>query len=136
MTSHNLNTESLAQYQDINEVLLLMISGIQDIVSKKLIGIYLFGSLTYGDFNPNSSDIDLLTVINRRLNHDELDQIKQLHKQIEEQCQKWSHRLESSYTPIDLFKNTLPPKKPRPYYGGGIFYEEAPYGNEWIIGEI
>ena len=42
-------------------------------------------------------------------------------------------RLECSYTPIDMLKNILPPKEPRPYYGGGIFYDEAPYGNEWII---
>jgi predicted nucleotidyltransferase len=110
-----------------------MTSGIQNIIGKKLIGLYLFGSLTYGDFNPESSDIDLLTVINKPLNHYELDQIKQLHNRIEEKCQKWSHRLECSYTPIDLFKNTLPPKELRPYYGGGIFYDEAPYGNEWII---
>jgi hypothetical protein len=32
-----------------------------------------------------------------------------------------------------MFKNILPPKKPRPYYGSGIFYDEALYGNEWII---
>ena len=47
--------------------------------------------------------------------------------------EKWGSRLECSYTPIDLFKNISPPKEPRPYYGNGFFYEEAPYGNEWII---
>ena len=32
-----------------------------------------------------------------------------------------------------MLNNILPPKEPRPYYGGGVFYREAPYGNEWII---
>jgi hypothetical protein len=32
-----------------------------------------------------------------------------------------------------MLSNVLPPKKPRPYLGEGIFYPEATYGNEWII---
>ena len=68
-------------------MLLFIANGIENILTKKLIGLYLFGSLTYGDFNPDSSDIDLVAIINQPLNHDELDHIKQLHKQIEEHFQ-------------------------------------------------
>jgi hypothetical protein len=34
-----------------------------------------------------------------------------------------------------MLPSLLPPEKPRPWYWGsdGILYEEAPYGNEWII---
>lgn len=32
-----------------------------------------------------------------------------------------------------MLQNIFPPKTPRPYIGEGIFYPEAPYGNEWII---
>ena len=32
-----------------------------------------------------------------------------------------------------MLKNILPPKESRPYYNNEIFYDEAPYGNEWII---
>lgn len=32
-----------------------------------------------------------------------------------------------------MLTNILPPKNPRPYYGCEIFYDEATYGNEWII---
>ncbi len=131
--AYPLNEKEFTSYPDINNVLLFISSGIKNILGKKLIGLYLFGSLTYGDFNPDSSDIDLATIINEPLNHDELVLIKQLHQQIEAHYQKWSQRLECSYTPIDMLKNILPPRKPRPYYGGGIFYDEALYGNEWII---
>lgn len=120
--------------QDINEVLAYISCGTQDILDKNtLIGLYLFGSLTYGDFNVDTSDIDLVAIISKPLNNHELELIKQLHKQVDEKYPKWNHRLECSYTPIDMLKNTLPPKAPRPYYGGGVFYEEAPYGNEWLI---
>jgi predicted nucleotidyltransferase len=49
----------MTPYQDINKILSSMANSIQDILGKNLVGLYLFGSLSYGDFNPNSSDIDL-----------------------------------------------------------------------------
>lgn len=93
----------------------------------------MFGSLTYGDFNPENSDIDLVAILDKPINPLQLDRINQMHIEAKKLYAKWGTRLECSYTPIDLFKNTLPPKEPRPYYGNGFFYEEAPYGNEWII---
>lgn len=130
---NNLNVTAITPYQDVNRILLTISNGIKDILGKNLIGLYLFGSLTYGDFNPESSDIDLVVIVKKHLNHHELDLIKQLHKRVGEHNQKWNDRLECSYTPIDMLKSILPPKDPRPYYGGGIFYDEAPYGNEWLI---
>ena len=123
----------MTPYNDINEILSFMANSIQGILGNNLIGLYLCGSLSYGDFNPNSSDIDLITVLAQPLNNSETKLIKQLHLQIEDLSKKWKDRLECSYTPINMFKNILPPKEPRPYYGGAIFYDEAPYGNEWII---
>lgn len=120
-------------YQDVDDVLIHLASGIKTILANNLFGLYLFGSLTYGDFNPDSSDIDLIAAVNKPLNHDELELIKHLHTQVGERYHKWSDRIECSYTPVELFKNILPPKEPRPWFGGGILYEEAPYGNEWII---
>ncbi len=125
--------QPITPYQDINELLLLTKSALQDILDKNLVNLYLFGSLSYGDFNPNSSDIDLVVITNDPLNQHELNLVKQLHRQLQEHDPKWGDRMECSYTPIQMLQNILPPQKPRPYYGCGIFYDEAPYGNEWII---
>ncbi len=130
---NNLNTAGITSYQEVDNILLNISNEIKVILGENLVGLYLFGSLTYGDFNPDSSDIDLVAITKKQLNHDELELIKQLHIKIGEHYQKWNERLECSYTPIDMLKSVLPPKEPRPYYGGGIFYDEAPYGNEWII---
>ena len=35
-----------------------ILQGCAEILGEDLIGLYLFGSLTYGDFNPASSDIE------------------------------------------------------------------------------
>ena len=130
---NNINVENTTPYQEINEVLLTISNGINHILGNNLIGLYLFGSLTYGDFNLDNSDIDLVAIVNKPLNYHEVELIKQLHKQVENHYPTWKDKLECSYTPVDMLKNTLPPDEPRPYYNGEIFYDEAPYGNEWII---
>lgn len=124
---------SITPYQDINQILLLMSENLSKIFSSNLIGFYLFGSLTYDNFNPDTSDIDLLVMIRHPMNANEMEQVKKLHKKVEERYPIWEKRLECSYVPINMLKNRLPSKEPRPYYNEGIFYDEAPYGNEWII---
>jgi predicted nucleotidyltransferase len=131
-----MNTSDLSKitpYQDVNEVLHALSQGIVDVFAGNLVGIYLFGSLSYGDFHPESSDIDLVAILNKPASQNEMELIKQLHIQVGMKNDKWANRLECSYTPQEMLQNILPPKHPRPYFGEGIFYPEAHYGNEWII---
>lgn len=127
MFNHNLTS-----YDEINKLLAVLSSGISTIFAEKLIGIYLFGSLSYGDFNPDSSDIDLVTILRHSASAHEIQKLKELHTQVEQQFPEWAKRIESSYTPQDMLSSTLPPGS-RPYYGEGILYLDAEYGNEWII---
>jgi predicted nucleotidyltransferase len=97
-----------------------------------IIGIYLFGSLAYGGFDKRRSDIDIVIITETLIAGSELDIIKNIHNEMENINQVWSKRFEASYTPIEMLKEKNPPKTPRPYYGE-IFYNEATYGNEWLI---
>lgn len=106
-----INKKNITIYHDINKILIYLSTKIRTILGDNLIGIYLFGSLSYGDFYPGSSDIDLVVIINRSLNHNENDLIKQLHNQVGEHFKKWRDRLECSYLPVNMLKNILPPKE-------------------------
>ena len=97
-----------------------------------IIGIYIFGSLAYGGFDEKSSDIDLQVITKASLNEEEMENIKNIHKEIIEINKIWGNRLEVSYTPLFMFKEKDIPVIPRPYYNGN-FYEKAGYGNEWLI---
>ncbi len=125
--------KQITQYKKANDVLHALSEGIVKILDNKIIGIYLFGSLTYDDFNPKRSDIDLLVVIKENLSTEDLNQIKSFHFAIEEKHSEWKERIECSYTPISMFKHKEPVDLHRPYFGGGIFYPNATYGNEWLI---
>lgn len=116
----------LTPHPEINEVLLTVSHGLQNILAQNLVGLYLFGSLSYGAFNPDSSDIDLVAILKKPLNQQELQQARQLHEAIQRKYPKWKDRIECSYTPLEMLKNTLPPNDPRPYFGGGIFMLKLP----------
>ena len=95
-------------------------------------GVYLFGSLTYGDFNLQRSDIDLVAVLNEPASTTEINKYQSILELLKERFPKWSKRVEVSYTPLEMFSSTDPPGK-RPYFGDGRFWPDAQYGNEWII---
>lgn len=120
-------------YEDINKVIDFLSKGLLSIFGKNLIGFYLTGSLTYKDFNPDRSDIDLLAVLKKPVFEEQLELIKKLHEQIGLSNKKWAKRIECSYIPIDMLQETLPPKLPRPYFGQGILQSKTLYGNEWLI---
>ena len=120
-------------YKDVNEILHRLSQGLVKIFGKKLIGFYFTGSLSYGNFRMESSDIDLVAVLETLPSGKKLESVKKLHLQIEEKYKKWAKRIECSYISSDMLKNILPPSVPRPYIGEGVFYPKAPYGNEWLI---
>lgn len=128
-----MDIKNITPYKSVNDVLNDFVCQANALLSNNIIGIYLFGSLSYNDFNSRRSDIDLAIVIKIPLSQEEGEKIKNLHLELEKKYPLWKERIEGSYTPLDLFENILPPKQSRPYFGGGVFYFEAPYGNEWLI---
>jgi len=125
--------KKLTPYQDINNLLADWTEGVKNMLGENVVGLYLSGSLTYGDFVPERSDIDLHAVVRRPLKDNELESVERLHKDLNENYLAWKGRLECSYVPLELLQETSPPKTPRPWWGFNRLYAEAPAGNEWII---
>jgi Domain of unknown function (DUF4111) len=120
-------------YPAINTVLTEWAVGLKRLLGKKIVGLYLSGSLAYGDFVPERSDIDLQAVVRSPLTENELRSVEQLHREIERRCPQWADRIECSYVSLELMRELTPPAKSRPWWGFGTLYAEAPAGNEWII---
>lgn len=125
---------NLAPHEDVNNVLAVLADELLKILGSQLTGLYLTGSLTYGDFDPGSSDIDFLAILNRELSDRQRLRIQQMHAAIADEHPKWSKRIEGSYITEDMLSSTEPPKKPRPYINGGRLWGPDPaYGYEWLI---
>ncbi len=119
-------------YPDVNEVIAGLVHRILGTLGENVAGVYLFGSLTYGDYNPGRSDIDLLVLVKQPLMPGEVEQVRRLHNDVEAAHPAWAGRVEMSYTPAGWLGSAAPPREPRPYYGEGVLYD-AVYGNEWVI---
>ena len=122
----------LTPYPEINIVLKDISKRIYDLLEDNLVGVYLFGSLTYGDFDLGRSDIDLFTLVKDPLSQQQIDKCLQLNLEIEKVYPIWHERIENSFTPVSMLGNVQPPTEPRPYYNCGEIWQ-AQYGNEWII---
>ena len=129
------NPGSPTPHKDVNDLLVDWVDGVRRILSGNVVGLYLFGSLTYGDFVRGRSDIDLQAVVRQPLDNDELSSIEKFHFELERRHAAWAGRVECSYLPAALLPETLPPMSPRPWWGFSTLYRAAPYGNEWIINQ-
>jgi predicted nucleotidyltransferase len=122
----------LTPHTDINELLELLLARIQGILGKKLIGLYIFGSLVTGDFDYESSDIDLVAAISADLDEKEFESIKMMHVDIALTHKKWDDRIEAGYLSVaNLKKATLSCKIALISPGEPFHVKETE--NDWII---
>ena len=111
----------------------LLGEGLKSLLGAQLLGLYLTGSLTYGDFDRNSSDIDFVVILEKLLSKDQIQKIQDLHTKIGSSYPKWSNRIECSYLTRKMLLDTTTPLEPRPYVNEGNFWESAYYGDEWLL---
>jgi predicted nucleotidyltransferase len=121
-------------YPDINEILNLLLSRVQEILGDQFLGMYLFGSLANGDFDQHS-DIDVLIVTNAEITEDAFSGLAETHKQINKLDSLWAIQVEASYIPRNALRrfdpaNTLHPHMDR---GRNETLHRMSHANDWII---
>ena len=100
MSAPNANlTLSPTPYPDVNAVLAELLASVEAILGERLLGMYLYGSLALGDFNPDGSDVDFLAVSDSDLPPDTLAALVALHARIFAVDSLWAKELEGSYVP-------------------------------------
>ncbi len=102
--------QRLTPYQDVNDVIVFFSEHLKNGLGDNLVGFYLTGSLSYGNFVLGRSDLDFQAVVNTPLSPRELESVRQLHADMEERYQQWAKRIECSYLPVALLHEILPPK--------------------------
>ncbi|MCL4246795.1 MAG: DUF4111 domain-containing protein [Anaerolineae bacterium] len=122
-------------YPDANAVLDLLLSGARAIFGERLIGMYLYGSLATGDFDPATSDVDFVVVTDAPLDDRVFAQIDALHRRIAGSGMKLAHKLEGAYTSPRTLRRYDPSDPPSIYYNED--HEDklsiGALGGDWII---
>lgn len=119
-------------YPQVNEVLDLLLSRAKETLGEQFVGMYLYGSLSSGDFNPGTSDIDFLVVTDHALSQEKISGLEAMHRRIWETGRKWAKKLEGAYVPRELIRRHDPDGAACPTVNEGQFYV-ARLGSDWII---
>jgi predicted nucleotidyltransferase len=102
------------------------------VLGNQLVGMYLYGSLSSGDFDPETSDIDFLVVTTSTLSNKTIGELEVMHERIWESGLKWAAKLEGSYIPRRDIRKHNPRSEPCPTVNEGRFYLDK-RGSDWII---
>src|SRR5687768_8633295 len=89
-------------YTDVNEILGLLLVNVKEILQDQFVGMYLYGSLSSGDFNPETSDIDFLVVTTDTLSEETITALKAIHNRSWATSLNRTGQLEGAYVPKGL----------------------------------
>ena len=132
MMRYTLQQTQPTPYPQVNEVLNLLLTSVKEILDEQFVGMYLYGSLSSGDFNPETSDIDFLVITEGILSEERIAELETMHNRTWATSLKRAGKLEGAYVPRGLIRRHDPNGAPCPTVNEGQFYV-APLGSDWII---
>src|SRR5437870_11943178 len=95
-------------HADVNEALRELLAQAQTLLGSHFVGMYLSGSLALGDFDPNTSDIDLVIVTDAPLSDDRFAALQEMHARFAAGGSSWAARLEAVYIPEPALRRGAP----------------------------
>jgi predicted nucleotidyltransferase len=117
----------------INAILNRLLKNIQGLLGKSFTGLYLHGSLAYGDFNPLTSDVDFLVVTDGNLPIETFSALKEMHAGLFASAGAWSQKLEGAYIPKNELRHHDPAHGPIPWLGVDGHFALETLGSDWIL---
>ena len=122
----------LTPYPDVNAVLHLLLSSAQNILGNSFLGMYVYGSLASGDFDPDRSDIDFVIVTVEDLSDEMISALEAMHGHIAASGLTWATKLEGSYMPQHTLRRYDPTYVRYPSVNEGRFWVGG-HGSDWVI---
>ena len=119
-------------YAEVNEILNLLLSNVSEILAGQFVGMYLYGSLSSGDFDPQGSDIDFLVVTSELLSSEKIAELGSMHDRFWASGLEWASRLEGTYIPTDALRRYEPSAAAYPTINEARFYVDG-HGTDWVI---
>ncbi len=120
-------------YADINTLLEILLSGMQSILGPKLVSVYLYGSLVTGDFDRDSSDIDLVTATSSNLDARDFDALLAMHTNFAAQHPEWDGRIEVAYISTNALKTYKTQASQIAVISPGEPFHTKEAGIDWLI---
>jgi hypothetical protein len=120
-------------YTDIDALLHYLLTEVRCILVAEFVGMYLYGSLSGGDFDPASSDVDFLVVTAGALPEAMVAALGEMHARIAASGMPWADRLEGSYIPRAAIRRYDPTNNRHPTIGNDWEYGIGEHNETWVI---
>lgn len=120
-------------YEDINRLLDDLLGRVKEALGEKLVGLYLYGSLVWGDFDYDISDIDLLAVTALPLDEAEFSRLERLHNDFVAEYSRWTDRLEIAYLSLKGLQAFRTERSPIAVISPGEPFNLKEAGYDWLI---
>ncbi len=118
---------------EVDELLDALTDGVREILGDQLVGMYLFGSATSGDFD-RESDVDVVVVTGGRIPDDVFASLQAMHRRIAAIDSRYATQLEVSYIPGGAIRRYVPPDvlHPRLDRGTNETLHLMSHGADWV----
>ncbi|MCP4601601.1 MAG: GNAT family N-acetyltransferase [Proteobacteria bacterium] len=123
----------LILYPDIDKLLIDLLGQICQILDEKLVGLYLYGSLVTGDFDPGISDFDLLAATATDIDNQEFDRLQELHLDFVNDHPEWANRVEIAYLSVAGLKTFKTKVSQMAVISPGEPFHFKEAGKEWLL---
>ncbi len=120
-------------YPSVDLLLARLLAEQHGVLGDELVGLYLYGSLALGDFEPGSSDIDFLVATRGSLPDDTRTALATMHERIAASGLAYADQLEGSYIPLRALRRYDPADNLHPTIGADWPFGLGPHKTNWII---
>jgi len=105
-------------FDDLNQLLVELVSGAKEVLADSFCGAYLQGSFAVGDADAHS-DVDFIIVTDDELTPKQKAELRTLHQKLYARPTPWAQHLEGSYIPRDVLRRPDPVRRPLLYLDNG-----------------
>jgi hypothetical protein len=117
---------------DVQALLVPILTQMQSILGDKLVGLYAYGSLVTGDFDPEISDLDLFAALRIDLNAEDFTKLETMHNQWAAAHPEWAGRLEIGYLSLHGLQTFRTEDSPMGNISPGEPFHMIEAGHLWL----
>src|SRR5215212_9419021 len=117
-------------YLRVNALIETVRRELEIVLREKLVGLFVFGSFATWNFEPSTSDVDLIAALASDLSPNDFARVSSVHEDALRRFPTWKNRLEVAYIPIGKMRRIRAEDQIALMSPGEPFhFKEA--GNDW-----
>ncbi|KTC76192.1 multifunctional nucleotidyltransferase/glutamate rich protein GrpB/ribosomal protein alanine acetyltransferase [Legionella birminghamensis] len=121
------------EFRVVNHLLTNLLSGLQSILKEHLVGVYVYGSFVWGDFDETTSDIDVLVALNQEMTSEEFAALDDFHSNLVRHFPDWNDRIEVAYASYRMLQRFKTEQSQIAVISPGEPFHLKKAGTDWLI---